>query len=78
MIRCPLNGGHSCRPSFRGSLEPAVDKVRRRIKPGETPVLVATSGTAMAIGSLAASEEERPTPQIAWVLRYPAEPESGG
>ena len=44
---------------IQGSLEPAVDKVRRRIKPGETPVLVATSGTAMAIGSLAASEEER-------------------
>ena len=45
---------------IQGSLEPAVNKVRRRIKPGETPVLVATSGTAMAIGSLAASEEERP------------------
>ena len=45
---------------IQGSLEPAVDKGRRRIKPGETPVLVATSGTAMAIGSLAASEEERP------------------
>ena len=45
---------------IQGSLEPAVDKVRRRIKPGETPVLVATSGTAMAIGSLAASEEQRP------------------
>ena len=45
---------------IQGSLEPAVDKVRRRIKPGETPVLVATSGTAMAIGSLAASEEARP------------------
>ena len=35
---------------IQGSLEPAVDKVHRRIKPGETPVLVATSGTAMAIG----------------------------
>ena len=45
---------------IQGSLEPAVDKVLRRIKPGETPVLVATSGTAMAIGALAASEEDRP------------------
>jgi exopolyphosphatase/guanosine-5'-triphosphate,3'-diphosphate pyrophosphatase len=45
---------------IQGSLEPAVDKVRRRIKPGETPVMVATSGTAMAIGALAASEDERP------------------
>ena len=45
---------------IQGSLEPAVDKVRRRIKPGETPVLVATSGTAMAIGTLAAQEDDRP------------------
>ncbi len=49
---------------IQGSLEPAVDKVRRRIKPGEIPVLVATSGTAMAIGSLAASEEERPPTKL--------------
>ena len=45
---------------IQGSLEPAVDKVCRRLKPGESPVLVATSGTAMAIGALAASEDERP------------------
>ena len=45
---------------IQGSLEPAVDKVHRRIKPGEIPILVATSGTAMAIGALAASEDERP------------------
>ena len=45
---------------IQGSLEPAVDKVHRRIKPGEIPVLVATSGTAVAIGALAASEDDRP------------------
>ena len=45
---------------IQGSLEPAVDKVHRRIKPGETPLLVATSGTAMAIGALAATEDDRP------------------
>ena len=45
---------------IQGSLEPAVDKVLRRIKSGEKPVLVATSGTAMAIGALAASEDDRP------------------
>ena len=45
---------------IQGSLEPAVDKVRRRVKPGERPVLIATSGTAMAIGALAASEDDRP------------------
>ena len=49
---------------IQGSLEPAVDKVRRRIKPGETPVLVATSGTAMAIGALAASEDARPPQKL--------------
>ena len=48
------------RAFIQGSLEPAVDKVHRRIKPGEIPVLVATSGTAMAIGALAASEDDRP------------------
>ena len=45
---------------IQGSLEPAVDKVRRRVKTGERPVLIATSGTAMAIGALAASEDDRP------------------
>ena len=49
---------------IQGSLEPAVDKVRRRIKPGETPVLVATSGTAMAIGALASSEDARPPQKL--------------
>jgi exopolyphosphatase/guanosine-5'-triphosphate,3'-diphosphate pyrophosphatase len=45
---------------IQGSLEPAVNKVLRRITPEETPVMVATSGTAMAIGALVASEEDRP------------------
>jgi exopolyphosphatase/guanosine-5'-triphosphate,3'-diphosphate pyrophosphatase len=51
----------SCLTAFiQGSLEPAVMKVRRRLEPGEAPVMVATSGTAMAIGALAAAEEDRP------------------
>ena len=37
----------------------AVDKVRRQ-RTREIPVLVATSGTAMAIGALAASDDVRP------------------
>ncbi|MEY3735898.1 MAG: hypothetical protein RLZZ624_957 [Cyanobacteriota bacterium] len=45
---------------IQGALEPAVLQVRRRIEAGEAPVMVATSGTAMAIGALAAAEEERP------------------
>ena len=45
---------------IQGSLEPAVMTVRRRLEPGEAPVMVATSGTAMAIGALAAAEEDRP------------------
>ena len=55
---------------IQGSLEPAVNKVLRRIKPEETPVMVATSGTAMAIGALAANEEDRPpwsANQAAWL-----------
>ena len=56
----PPRGRAFLQAFIQGSLEPAVDKVRRRIQPGEVPVLVATSGTAMAIGALAASEDDRP------------------
>ncbi|MCP9848291.1 Ppx/GppA phosphatase family protein [Cyanobium sp. Morenito 9A2] len=45
---------------IQGSLEPAVDKVKRRLEPGETPVMVATSGTAMALAAMAATLDERP------------------
>ena len=45
------------RSFIKGSMEAAIDKVSRRIKGGEKPVLVATSGTAMAIGSLIANKE---------------------
>ena len=48
------------RAFIQGCLEPAVLKVRQRIEPGERPVLVATSGTAMAIAAMAAAEEPRP------------------
>ncbi len=48
------------RTFIRGSLEPAVDKICRRLKPEEVPFMVATSGTALAIGALLASEEENP------------------
>ena len=39
---------------IQGSLEPAVEKVLRRLQPDEAPVLVATSGTAMAAAALLA------------------------
>ncbi len=45
---------------IEGSLEPAVDKIKRRLQPGETPVMVATSGTAMALAAMAAAQDERP------------------
>ncbi len=45
---------------IQGSLEPAINKVQRRIKPEEHPVMVATSGTALAIGSLVASDDDHP------------------
>ena len=48
------------RAFIQGSLEPAVDRVRRGLKPGERPVLVATSGTAITLAALAAAQEERP------------------
>ncbi len=43
---------------IQGSLEPAINKIFSRIKTKEKPVLVATSGTALAIGNLLASEEQ--------------------
>ena len=42
---------------IQGSLESAVYKISRRIRPGENPAMVATSGTAMAIGNLISSEK---------------------
>ncbi len=44
----------------QGSMESAIAKVKSRIKEGEIPGLIATSGTAMAIGSLIAAEEINP------------------
>jgi len=45
------------RSFIRGSMESAIDKVIKRIEVGEEPVLVATSGTAMAIGALISNKE---------------------
>tara|TARA_B100000965_G_scaffold352179_1_gene327239 strand:- start:1909 stop:3543 length:1635 start_codon:yes stop_codon:yes gene_type:complete len=45
------------RSFIRGSMESAIDKVLKRIEIGEEPVLVATSGTAMAIGALISNRE---------------------
>ena len=39
------------------SLEPAVTKISSRLKPSEKPLMVATSGTAMAIGTLISRAE---------------------
>ena len=47
------------RSFIRGSMESAIDKVSKRIEVGEIPVLVATSGTAMAIGTLIANKENQ-------------------
>ena len=48
------------RAYIQGSLEPAVLKVKQRLAPGELPVLVGTSGTAMALAAMAAAEDPRP------------------
>ncbi len=45
---------------IQGSLDPAVAQVRQALRPGEQPLLVATSGTAMALASLAAAEDSKP------------------
>lgn len=48
------------RAFIQGSLEPAVLQVRQRLQPGERPVMVATSGTAMAVAAMVAAEDPRP------------------
>ena len=48
------------RSFIKGSLESAINKVRRRVRSGEKPLMIATSGTAMAIGSLAIEDEIKP------------------
>ncbi|MEB3317255.1 MAG: Ppx/GppA phosphatase family protein [Cyanobacteriota bacterium] len=45
---------------IQGALDPAVAQLKRALQPGEKPLLVATSGTAMAMAALLASEEGRP------------------
>jgi exopolyphosphatase/guanosine-5'-triphosphate,3'-diphosphate pyrophosphatase len=42
---------------IQGALDPAVAQVRAALPPAESPVLVATSGTAMAMAALAAAED---------------------
>jgi exopolyphosphatase / guanosine-5'-triphosphate,3'-diphosphate pyrophosphatase len=44
---------------IQGALDPAVAQVKRMLKPGERPLMVGTSGTAMALAALAAAEDER-------------------
>lgn len=44
---------------IQGSMEPAVEKVRRRLQDGEEPILVATSGTAIAAANLLCAEHPR-------------------
>lgn len=52
------------RAFIQGSLEPSVDKVLRRLAPGETPTMVATSGTAMAVAALLEAESSRSSARL--------------
>ena len=52
------------RSFIRGSMEPAIDKILKRINPEEIPAMVATSGTAMALGALIASKENSPQSKL--------------
>jgi exopolyphosphatase/guanosine-5'-triphosphate,3'-diphosphate pyrophosphatase len=61
------------RAFIQGSLEPSVEKVMRRLEPGEQPRLVATSGTAMAVAALLAAESPRSSPRLHGMLVRRAE-----
>ncbi|MBW4530761.1 MAG: Ppx/GppA family phosphatase [Aphanothece saxicola GSE-SYN-MK-01-06B] len=45
---------------IQGAMDPAVAEVKRELRPGEKPVLVATSGTAMAMAALACAQDPNP------------------
>jgi exopolyphosphatase/guanosine-5'-triphosphate,3'-diphosphate pyrophosphatase len=45
---------------IQGAMDPAVAELKKALHPGESPQLVGTSGTAMALASLAAAEDPQP------------------
>ncbi len=45
---------------IQGAIDPAAAEVKRALQPGEKPLLVATSGTAMAMAALASAEDANP------------------
>ena len=49
---------------IEGALNSAIDKISRRLKPGENPLMIATSGTAMAIGQLILDERANPKSKL--------------
>jgi exopolyphosphatase/guanosine-5'-triphosphate,3'-diphosphate pyrophosphatase len=49
---------------IQGALDPAVAQVRAALTGGEKPVLVGTSGTAMALAALAAAEDAKPAVKL--------------
>ncbi len=56
----PLERQSFLRAYIQGALDPAVSELKRALQPGEQPRLVGTSGTAMALASLASAEEAKP------------------
>ena len=58
---------------IQGSLEPATDKILRRLKGGENPLMIATSGTAMTIGALLRSEGKNPKSKLQGYKIYKSE-----
>ncbi|MFM9111386.1 MAG: Ppx/GppA phosphatase family protein [Prochlorococcaceae cyanobacterium] len=48
------------RAYIQGALDPAVAELRRALAPGQVPVMVGTSGTALALAALAAADDGRP------------------
>ncbi len=48
------------RAYIQGALDPAVAQVKASLRPGEQPLMVGTSGTALALASLAASDDPKP------------------
>ncbi|MFM7634104.1 MAG: Ppx/GppA phosphatase family protein [Cyanobacteriota bacterium] len=48
------------RAYIQGALDPAVAQVKAALRPGEQPLMVGTSGTALALAAIAAAEDPKP------------------
>ncbi|MEB3306683.1 MAG: Ppx/GppA phosphatase family protein [Cyanobacteriota bacterium] len=58
--RLPAQRRSFLRAYIQGALDPAVAQLKGMLRPGEKPIMVATSGTALALAALSADDDPKP------------------